>query len=107
MPRKRRKIDAAALLGLRHVPINVARRVLEALPDLGFEYDPWHLRYDLEIARKEIMDDVLCCVELPQDSGGAYKWYIGRPQRVLQLFARHSDALKEFFKACQVLPMSH
>ena len=104
MPCKRRKIDATALLGLRHVPINVARRVLEALPDLGFEYDPWHLRYDLEIARKEIMDDVLCCVELPQNSGGAYKWYIGRPQRVLQLFARHSDALKRILQGMPSSP---
>ena len=103
MPRKRRRIDASRLLGLQHVPIAVARKVLEALPDLGCDYDPCGLRYDLDCARAEILDDVLCIVDLPLIDGTTYKWHIGRPQRVLRFLARHSDALK---RVLQSMPSS-
>ena len=67
MPRKRKKIDASLLLGLRSVPLSVARRVIDALPDLDVDYDLRGLRYDLECAREELIDEVLCIVELPMD----------------------------------------
>jgi len=70
---------------------------------LGFDYDPCGLRYDIEAAREEILDDVLCVVELPLNDGTTYKWHIGRPQRVLQLLARQSDALK---RVLQGMPSS-
>ena len=82
----------------------VARKVLEALPDLGFDYDPNGLRYDIERARAEILDDVLYTVDLPLNDGTTYKWHIGRPQRVLQLFARHSDALKRILQGMPSSP---
>ena len=70
MPRQRRKIDASRVLGLQHVPIAVARKVLEALPDLGCDYDFCGLRYDLDCARTEILDDTICIVDLPLKDGG-------------------------------------
>ena len=103
MPRKRRKIDASRLLGLQHVPIAVARKVLEALPDLGCDYDFCGLRYDLDYARTEILDDTMCIVDLPLKDGTTYKWQIGRPQWVLQFLAKHSDALK---RVLQGMPSS-
>jgi len=103
MPRKRTKIDASLLLGLRHVPLATARKVLEALPDLGIDYDPAGLRYDIDCARDEILDDVLCIVDLPMDDNTTYKWHIGRPQRVLRFLASDSDALK---KILQGMPSS-
>ena len=103
MPRKRRQIDAVHLLGLRSVPLSTARRVLEALPDLGFEYDTSGLRYDLKCARDEMLDGVLCIVDLPMDDGTTYQWRIGRPQRVLQYLSSDSDALK---RVLQSMPSS-
>ena len=103
MPGKRRKIDASRLLGLQHVPIAVARKVLEALPDLGCDYDYCGLRYDLDCARAEILDDTLCIVDLPLIDGTTYKWHIGRPQWVLRFLASHSDALK---RVLQGMPSS-
>ena len=103
MPHKGRKIHASRLLGLQHVPIAVARKVLEALPDLGCDYDFCGLRYDLDCARAEILDDTMCIVDLPLKDGTTYKWQIGRPQRVLQFLAKHSDALK---RVLQGMPSS-
>jgi hypothetical protein len=91
---KRRKIDATLLIGLRRVPLSVARRVIDALPDLGIDYDTRHLRYDTNRARDEILDDVLHIVDLELDDGTVYKWHIGRPQGVLRKLAIESDALK-------------
>ena len=104
MPCKRRKIDASLLLGLRRVPLTVARKVLEALPDLGFDYDPCGLRYDLECARAQIQDDVMCIVDLPLIDGTIYKWHIGRPQRVLRFLASHLDALKRILQGMPSSP---
>ena len=70
---------------------------------LGFDYDPYGLRYDLERAKVEILDDVLCIVDLPLINGTTYKWQIGRPQRVLRCLASNSDALK---RVLQGMPSS-
>ena len=103
MPCKRRKLDAEPLLGLRRVPLAIARKVLEAVPDIGGDYDRRNLRYDLDGAREKTLDDVLYIVDLPLTDGTDYKWYIGRPQSVLRKFANHSDALK---RVIQNMPSS-
>ena len=103
MPAKRIKTDARILIGLRRVPLSVARKVLDALPDLGLDYDPSNLRYDLESARDEILDDVLLTVDLQLNDGAVHKWHIGRPQRVLRKLANGSDALK---RVLQRMPSS-
>jgi len=103
MPAKRRKIDARLLIGLRRVPLSVARKVIDALPCLGPEYDPRHLRYDLDRARDELLADVLHIVDLPLDDGSVYKWHIGRPQGVLRKLAKDSDALR---RVLQGMPSS-
>ena len=84
MPCKRRKLDAHLLIGLRRVALSTARKVLEALPDLGSDYDIRHLRYDLSRARDELLAGVLHTVDLELDDGTIFKWHIGRPQGVLR-----------------------
>ena len=104
MPCKRRKVDASGLLGLRNVPLETARKVLQALPDLEGNVNPRGLRYHLDAAREDILDHVLCIVDLPLKNGTTYKWHIGRPQRVLSFLASDSDALKRVLQGMTSSP---
>ena len=104
MPRKRKKNDASRLLGLRNVPLEIARKVLQALPDSRVDVDPRGLRYALDCARDEILDDVLCIVDLLLINGTTYKWHVGRPQRVLSFLASDSDALKRVLQGMTSSP---
>lgn len=98
MPGKRAKIDARYLIGLRRVAFATIRAVLDAMPELGPEYDVRNLRYDLDRARDEVLDGVLHTVDLPLDDGSVYKWHFGRPQAVLRKLTNGSDVLKRVLR---------
>ena len=105
MPRKRLKTDEAfSLLAMRNVPMDVARKVVDALPDLEYPTERWAWRYDLNKARIEVFGDILCTVELTMTDGSIYEWHIARPQRVLRFLASQSDALKRIIQGMPSSP---
>ena len=105
MSRKRIKLDdAPCLLALRKVPMNVTRKVVEALPGLEWKISHWHWRYALDVARAEIFGDITCTVELAMNDGTIKKWHIGRHKRVLRFLASESDELKRILQGMPSSP---
>ena len=92
------------MLAMRNVPMDVARKVVDALPDLEYPTERWAWRYDLNKARIEVFGDILCTVELTMTDGSIYEWHIARPQRVLRFLASQSDALKRIIQGMPSSP---